>query len=328
MDTIRYNLRDITQQLIGAIPEINALYLFGSRRHNTMSVRSDLDILILSDEYIKAVSCRKFAENICPALDFFIIQGNRAISSMNESYVEAESQEDLIQKINALLFWDKDNGFVEDDQICWEFETAVGIRFPPTILPSSFLAGDIVKDFFERVSREGLPVQPYLGNTYEEVAWFIAKIINRMVFAPPDLNPKGIAKEGWTVNLSNEYDFQNLFWSVVKPWLPNLAREEIAIIYDGQKKNSDFNIFGNKIIIEMKHIKDAGTKAAVVKTLSGLKNFYKEHANVKVLIFAVLVDQNVDIDIRRWHKEFSYLETDPKVITRIIINPKNAEPGV
>ena len=123
-------------------------------------------------------------------------------------------------------------------------------------------------------------------------------------------------------DLSNEYDFQNLFWTVVKPWLPNLAREEVAITYDNQKKNADFNLFGNKIIIEMKHIKDAGTKAAVVKTLTGLKEFYKEHPNARVIIFAILVEESVEIDIRKWHKDFSYLQTEPKVITRVVVNHK------
>jgi predicted nucleotidyltransferase len=325
MDTIQYNLKDITQKLLKVIPDIKALYLFGSRRHNTRSIRSDIDILVDSESYIKAVSCREFAENICPALDLFVIQGNRAISSMNESYVEAESVQDLIQKIDAKLFWDKNSGFVKNDKTEWNFETAVGVRFPPSILPSSFLAHDIIKDYFERIEHTGLPSRPYIGDTFEDAAWYITKILKRMVLQPKDLCAKGVAKDGWTVKLSNEYDFQNLFWSVVKPWLPELAREEITITYDGQKKNADFNLFGNKIILEMKHIKDKGTKAAVVKTLAGLKDFYKAHLNAKVLIFALLVNEDVEIDIRKWHKDFSYLHTEPKVITRIIINPKNAE---
>jgi len=202
MDTIQYNLKNITQKLLEFIPNIKALYLFGSRRHNTKSIRSDIDILIESDFYIKAVNCREFAENICPALDLFVIQGNRAISSMNESYVESESTQDLIQKIHAKLFWDTASGFVKNDQMEWVVETAKGVRFIPTIMPNSFLANDIIRDYFEKVEHDGLPTCPYIGDKYEDVAWFITKTLKRMVLQPTDLCPRGVAKDGWTVDLS------------------------------------------------------------------------------------------------------------------------------
>jgi predicted nucleotidyltransferase len=41
-----YDLRELTGGLTKAFPEIEALYLFGSRRYRTGSLRSDVDILV------------------------------------------------------------------------------------------------------------------------------------------------------------------------------------------------------------------------------------------------------------------------------------------
>ena len=37
-----------------------------------------------------------------------------------------------------------------------------------------------------------------------------------MLFRREDLGKKGAAKDGWTVDLQSEYDFQNLFFTVIK----------------------------------------------------------------------------------------------------------------
>jgi predicted nucleotidyltransferase len=41
-----YDLRELTGEMAKAFPEIEALYLFGSRRYRTGSLRSDVDILV------------------------------------------------------------------------------------------------------------------------------------------------------------------------------------------------------------------------------------------------------------------------------------------
>ena len=71
----------------------------------------------------------------------------------------------------------------------------------------------------------------------------------------------------------------------------------------------------------MKHVKDGNTKAAVVKTLKGLEDFYKNHSNVRVLLFCILVEQNVELDDARWEADFSYAAKTPKVLTTVIRNP-------
>src|SRR5260370_18570777 len=147
------------------------------------------------------------------------------------------------------------------------------------------------------------------------------KVVRHMVMLSSALAPKGRAREGWTVQLSSECDFQNLFYSVVKPWLPGLGREEVAIVYDGQTKNADFNLMGSQIIVEMKHVKDTSTKAAIGKTLAGLADFYSKHSNVRVVLFFILVEASVRLADRKWEKDFSYTTQSPQVLTTVVRNP-------
>jgi hypothetical protein len=128
----------------------------------------------------------------------------------------------------------------------------------------------------------------------------IAEIARRMIFRSDQLDQKGDAKNGWTVNLSSKYDCQNLFFTVVKPWLPGLDREEVAIRFDDQEKIADFDLFEKRLIIEMKFIDSAAKKAEVVKTLDGLSRFYAGNANVGCLLFIIFVKPNVDLDDARW----------------------------
>ncbi len=79
-------------------------------------------------------------------------------------------------------------------------------------------------------------------------------------------------------------------------------------------------MFSNQLIWELKHVKDANTKGAVVKTLAGLGNFYKTHPNVRVAIFAILVEKDLDLDDAKWESDFSFRENQPEVWTRLFRN--------
>ncbi|MCB0541759.1 MAG: hypothetical protein KDE33_29930, partial [Bacteroidetes bacterium] len=92
--------------------------------------------------------------------------------------------------------------------------------------------------------------------------------------------------------------------------------------YDGQEKRSDFNLFNNQLVIELKHIKNDGDKRAIVKTLSGLKEFYIQHPNIRTLIFGILVEEAVDLDDRKWESDYSFSENSPNIKTVVIRNKK------
>jgi hypothetical protein len=61
-----YDLRELTRALTEAFPQIEALYLFGSRRYRTGSPRSEVDILVGLGKALHiprpaAVECRRIA---------------------------------------------------------------------------------------------------------------------------------------------------------------------------------------------------------------------------------------------------------------------------
>ena len=198
-------------------------------------------------------------------------------------------------------------------------------RTPFIVLPCEFTRQPIpgtwpkpFRAYARQIEGVGLPIQPYIGSTVHEVAEFLVKTFRNAVAESARLSTKG---KGWKILLQTEYDFQNLFFITMKPWLPGLGREEVTIRYDGQQKTADFNLLANKIIFEMNHVRDVGMKANVAKTLQGLGTFYQNHANVETVIFAVLIDQGVELDEAKWESDYSFTQHGPQVWTRIFRNP-------
>jgi hypothetical protein len=74
------------------------------------------------------------------------------------------------------------------------------------------------------------------------------------------LSARGHARGSFVVTPSSEHDFQDLFWLAVKPWVRNMVRETTEIVFDGQKKNSDFSLGNSRFVIDMKFIKDNDDK--------------------------------------------------------------------
>jgi hypothetical protein len=149
----------------------------------------------------------------------------------------------------------------------------------------------------------------------------ISDVARRMIFRSDQLGQRGFAKSGWTVNLSSEYDCQNLFFTVVKPWLSGLAREEVTVHFDDQAKQADFSLFEGHLVIEMKFIDSPGKKAEVVKTLDGLRRFYARNANVGCLLFIIFAKRGVTLDDARWEADYSFRATAPQVVTIIVRIP-------
>jgi hypothetical protein len=107
----------------------------------------------------------------------------------------------------------------------------------------------------------------------------------------------------------------------VKPWIGNIGREEVTIRYDDQDKVADFNLFDNQLIIEMKFIDSDQKKREVVKTLSGLADFYKRNGNIKVLLFLVYVKSGISVDGERWEVDYTSVTSTPRVVTWVMQVP-------
>lgn len=324
--TKNYNLKMLLAEAINGQPGIEEIYLFGSRAYNTGSHRSDCDLLIRIDpsKNTKGSELREFSMRNCPALDFFLCDGSRAISCSNDSFVFAATFEELVAKLDATLLWTRKGGFTDfvfADTGTWVFETGLHVDFRMTVLPDEYIGDEAWVAKIRTVETLGLPVRPYIGDTLQKAVAQISDVARKMVFLPKDLCQRGRAKSGWSVNLASEYDCQDLFFTVIKPWLSELGKEEVAVIFDGQKKISDFSLFEGQLIIEMKYIDTLGKKAEVVKTLEGLKNFYARNANVGCLLMIVFVKAGVDVDGPKWEAEFTVMTTRPSVITMVIPVP-------
>lgn len=318
-----FDLEAIIKILAGKFDEIQSVYIFGSRRFETGSTRSDIDILLTTKKFLAPAKLRDFTLEHSTALDLFILENGRATSAANDSFIEADTNENLIKSVNAVLLYDKDSGVSAELTRRKKIEVDKRINHELTALPNGtaeYFEISALKKYFKAAKQNGLTAKPYLGVSTEEASEFIIEIIRSLTTASKTVTNHGQAKDGWTKNLQSEYDFQNLFWITVKPWLPNLSREQVALKYDGQEKRSDFSIFNDQLVLELKHIKDAGDKRETVKTLEGLKSFYVQHPNIRRLIFAILVDKTVDLDDKKWEADFSYPDNTPSVLTIIVRN--------
>jgi hypothetical protein len=319
----QYKLKDLAIWLGAGFPQIVALYLFGSRRYRTGSPRSDIDVLVelKPGTHIRPAELRAFSSANCPALDLFLADGGKAVSRENESFVRAATFGELVTKLEAVCFWTRIEAVLDSAGIDWIVAIPTHIQFVPTALNSGPpLPGTWVRSFrsfAEHIQSLKLPMQPYIGSTPKEIGNFLIEVFCRALDTRFQVNPRG---KGIRLDLLNEYDFQNLFFLMVKPWLPGLAREELTIRYDGQDKVADFNLFSNQVVWEFKHVKDANTKAAVVKSLSGLKDFYSSHPNIRLVIFVILAEKDVELDEAKWESDFSSGEQQPEVLTRIFRN--------
>lgn len=320
-----FDLEAAIKVLAGEFPAIEDVYLFGSRRFKTGSPRSDIDILITINERIRPSELRDFTLKTCTALDIFVLENGRATSVANESYIEASTNEEVIENIHAVLLFNRIAGMSVEVEQSKKLAIDRRINHELTALPNGSIETyeiAALKKYFLTARENGLPAKPYLGVSTDEASEFIISVLRRIIDASHTVSGYGQAKDGWTKQLNDEYDFQNLFWIVTKPWLPSLSREDVEIEYDSQKKKSDFNLFNNQLVIELKHVKDDGAKRAIVKTLRGLEYFYTQHPNIRVLIFGILVDEEVKLDDIKWEADFSFVERRPMVKTIIIRNKK------
>lgn len=178
---------------------------------------------------------------------------------------------------------------------------------------------EIIIDYLEDNS---LP-NTLIGFKWSEIAQNIATIVEK-AFDVPSKFSNGSKVQNInvkSVKVSSEYDFRDLIHLVLRPWLPSVkSRENIAVIFDGNTKYADFSIKGNSLIIEAKYIDSTGKKNDTLKTLEGLKMFYSSNANVKALLFLILVEESVEIDKYKIESEFSQLGKEPTVTIRVISN--------
>lgn len=227
-----------------------------------------------------------------------------------------EYHKDFSEKLWNLIDYEETSSNWEDQLRSIIFHL---VKIRQQFISASFSnQSEIVIDYIENNS---LP-NTVLGFSWKEITEQIATIIEKSLDVPDKFSNGAKAKN---INLSSlkitsEYDFQNLIHLVIRPWIPSIEPENITVIFDGNSKNADFSIKGNSLIIEAKYIDSTGKKNDVLKTLEGLKKFYSNNANVKALLFVILVDENIKIDKYKIESEFSQQGKEPSILVRIIFN--------
>jgi predicted nucleotidyltransferase len=314
---VSFDLRDLIKEASAKFP-IKAIYLFGSRRFKTLSLRSDIDIFFISKAYIKHSDLRDFIDEICIALDIFILENGRAISVVNESYIQFADDAETLAATRAIALWSEKDGPADDAEFSWVQEYAEHVDFTKTVLPNLNLVVSMER-LKARLSMQGLPTDPIIGESEAEIANRListARVIAE--FKISDFPGKGSARTSFVVSPQSEYDFQDLFWIAIKPWIGVAAREQIEVFYDGQRKRSDFSFMNSRFIVEMKFAKDEDDKREIVKTLKGLENFYRENANVHFILFIIYARKSAGIDRVSWESRYSTTSSEPHVILTVI----------
>ncbi len=105
-----FDLEASIKILAGKFAEIDSVYIFGSRRYETGSTRSDIDILLTITGRIQPAKLRDFTLENSTTLDLFLLENGKATSVANESYISADSNDELLKKVDAVLLYDKHNG--------------------------------------------------------------------------------------------------------------------------------------------------------------------------------------------------------------------------
>ena len=188
----KFNLKELLRQLLSVQPAILEIYLFGSRAYRTGSLRSDCDLLVREDgeSHVRSSELRNFAMTQCPALDFFVAEGGRATSCMNDSFVRAASFEELVDKLDAIRLWSKLEGFAEfefDFEAKWVFSTSIDVVHVATVLPSGHITELSWQTLIKRAEQSGLPVRPFIGETVDKATAQVIDVLQRAVMRPSDL---------------------------------------------------------------------------------------------------------------------------------------------
>ena len=112
------DLKEVIKVITEWQPNVEKIYLFGSRAYDTGSYGSDIDLLLDTNGQQNPklfMEVRKFE----PYIDIFQIKGNFAESLGNQSQIRSPNittKEELIKRINAIEIWNIKQGWVCDEK--------------------------------------------------------------------------------------------------------------------------------------------------------------------------------------------------------------------
>lgn len=318
-----WDLKEIILKIVSKHTDIERIYLFGSRRYETNSLRSDIDLLVYTSKSIAHRLITDWLHDEYPPIDIFMTTDMRnATSIINGSAISCRNgYEELIEQLDAIILWDRKNGY-DKEFTAWNQTTGKDVSFKMTIADFPNTPMDIntvMNNCCEALNKSGIDTY-FMGSTWLDIAKSVCNIVENAFNKPSKFSKKAKKFSFDSIEINDEYDFQNFIHFLLRPIVPRIEPENIAITIDGNTKNADFGISDNKIIIEAKHIKDNTSKSAVLKTIDGLYNFYKCNANVSALIFLILYEESVDLDEKILTNRFSKPFNGQPILVRFIKN--------
>jgi nucleoside phosphorylase len=109
-DTRPFDLFTFVQQMTTAAEWIEEISIFGSRRYSSnASYGSDIDLLIVPNRSVATDVLRKACED--PYVDPFLVDGELAISAVNETRIRLGGQDKTGSSVDAVQIWTRAKGW-------------------------------------------------------------------------------------------------------------------------------------------------------------------------------------------------------------------------
>jgi predicted nucleotidyltransferase len=318
-DLIKWDLNEIIDYLKSTIEGIETIYLFGSRAHNGSSHRSDIDILVLSSQAIPIADVLENLHEKYPPVDLFETNDNRTARSLINGSSITSNTGTLAEMLGAIQLWPAANNDTEEVFDSWIQTTVRGIDYKMTILPIPQNIEAVASRYLEALNFNKLS-GVHMGSSWLEISKSIANYVENAVNLIKKLRVRGTNWKPSSLSIQNEYDFQSLINLVLGAWQPELESEPFEIKFADSKKNADFSLMGNMLVIEAKHSNSASKQSEIVKTLDGLTAFYTENPRVQALLYLVLYETTLNIDVSKLESRYSFRASDHVVVTKFIPN--------
>ena len=108
------DLGSFVKSLTAEFPTIREVYLFGSRRYRTGSVRSDIDLLLVTQDDQLDYHLPRRVREVEAYIDAFQAIGGTAISLANHSQIIALDRAELLSELSAVVLWTSSDGWCGD----------------------------------------------------------------------------------------------------------------------------------------------------------------------------------------------------------------------
>ena len=264
--THRKDIRRINlQELVNRISEINKIeeiYIFGSRRYETGSLRSDIDILVYApqklrfDEFLPIWQSEK-------ALDIFeTIDKQEARSFANDSTIK---RDDVIVALDAILLWSKKDGYSPQMDRYKEIQVQRDIDFKMSYMP---MYSEAENKFYEEYGHNAvfviMPFREDLNTIY-------------------DIIKTEFNKHGYKAIRADEMEFTEDLWDNVKVYL-DCCKIAVAIFNKDNQENYNPNV-----ALEVGYMLSKGAKVCLLKDselpklpTDLISKMYKEYDSDKI----------------------------------------------